>query len=158
GLVSLLVGGIGVASAVRTLVRRRLPAIAILKVLGARTRVIMAAYLLQTQALALAGSLAGVLLGTAVQPLLIRLLAGLVPFALDTRIEAGTILRGVVMGSLTALLFTLWPLLEVRDVRPSRILRRDVEAAAPARRRPWLTALPFVAGLVGLALWQAGSL
>ena len=158
GLVSLLVGGIGVASAVRTLVRRRMPAIAILKVLGAHTRVIMTAYLLQTQALALAGSAAGVLLGTALQPLLIRLLAGLVPFALDTRIEAGTIVRAVAMGSVTALLFTLWPLLEVRTVRPSRILRREVDSVPAPQRRPWLTAIPFVLVLVGLALWQAGSL
>lgn len=158
GLVSLLVGGIGVASAVRTLVRRRLPTIAVLKVLGARTSAIMTAYLLQTQALGLAGGVAGVLLGVAVQPLLIRLLAGLVPFALDTRVEGATIVRGLVMGSLTAFLFTLWPLLQVRAVRPSRILRREVEGVPPGHRRPWLTAIPFVAGLVALAVWQAGSL
>jgi putative ABC transport system permease protein len=158
GLVSLLVGGIGVASAVRTLVRRRLPTIAVLKVIGAPARAIVAAYLLQTQALGLAGSAAGVVLGVAVQPLLIGLLAGLVPFALTPRVEPGTIVRGVLMGTLAALLFTLWPLLEVRAVRPSRIVRRDLEPAGSPRRRPWLAALPIVAALVALAVWQAGSL
>jgi putative ABC transport system permease protein len=117
----------------------------------------MAAYLVQTQALALAGSAAGVILGVAVQPLLIRLLAGLVPFALSARVEPWTILRGILMGTLAALLFTLWPLLEVRVVRPSRILRRDVEPAPARRQRPWRMAIPFLAGLSGLAVWQAGS-
>jgi len=157
GLVSLLVGGIGVASAVRTLIRRRLPTIALLKILGAPSRAVMMAYLVQTQALAVAGSVAGVILGVAVQPVLIRLLSGLVPFVLSTRVEPWTILRGILMGTLAALLFTVWPLLEVRAVRPARILRRDIEPAMPARRRPWRAAIPLMAGLSGLTVWQAGS-
>ena len=158
GLVSLLVGGIGVASAVRTLIRRRLPTIAILKVVGASSRTLMAAYLLQTQTLALAGAAAGVALGVAVQPLLIHLLAGLVPFVLTPGVEPWTILRSVLMGVIAALLFALLPLLEVRRIRPSRILRREVEPAVSRARHPLLVAIPFAAAIAGLAIWQAGSL
>jgi putative ABC transport system permease protein len=70
-----------------------------------------------------------------------------------------TVLRGVAMGTLTTLLCALWPLLDVRDVRASLVLRREVDDAPPsARRRPWAAAAPLVAGLAALSLWQAGSL
>jgi putative ABC transport system permease protein len=159
GLASLLVGGIGVASSVATFVRRQQPTIAILKALGADSRTILTTFLIQTQAIGLAGSLAGAGLGVALQPVLIAALAGFVPFTLEPRVDGLTVVRGVVMGALTTLLCALWPLLDVRDVRASLVLRREVEdASAVARKRPWVAALPVVGGLAALSLWQAGSL
>ena len=156
GLVSLLVGGIGVASAVRTFIRRRTPTIAILKCVGATSRMLFAIYLIQTLALGLAGSVLGAALGLVLQPLAIRALAGLAPFPLAPALDPGTLLRAIVMGVLTTGLVALWPLLSLRTIAPSVILRQDVERSRG--RRPWLAVLPIVAGLGGLALWQAGSL
>jgi putative ABC transport system permease protein len=158
GLVSLLVGGIGVASAIATFLRRRLATIAILKCVGAESRTLLATYLLQTQVLGLLGSAAGAVLGVAVQPLVVALLAGVVPFELSARPEPATILRAVAMGVLTTLLASLWPLLRVRAVRPSLLLRATVDARAGRGRRPWPVALPIAAGLAALCVWQAGSL
>jgi putative ABC transport system permease protein len=158
GLASLLVGGIGVASSVATFVRRQAPTIAILKALGADSRTLLATFLWQTLTVGALASLAGGLVGIALQPLLIRLVAGLVPFTLEPRVETLTLVRGLVMGVLTTLLCAIWPLLAVRSVRPSLILRRDVDAAPARGRRPWAAALPIAAGLVALSLWQAGSL
>jgi putative ABC transport system permease protein len=158
GLASLLVGGIGVASSVATFVRRQAPTIAILKALGADSRTLVTTFLSQTLAVGIVASLVGAALGAALQPVLIRLLAGFVPFTLQTRIDALTLARGVLMGVLTTGLCALWPLLGVRSVRPSLVLRADVEGAPIRRTRPWATALPIAAGLAGLALWQAGSL
>src|SRR5207245_2257211 len=59
---------------------------------------------------------------------------------------------------LVALLCALWPLLAVRAVPPSLILRRDVDTSTWRARRPWAAALPILAGLAALAIWQAGSL
>jgi len=87
GLASLLVGGIGVASSVGTFLRRQQTTIAILKAVGADGRALVAAYLVQTVGVGLAGSLAGAALGVALQPVLALLLAGLVPFALEARAE-----------------------------------------------------------------------
>jgi putative ABC transport system permease protein len=158
GLASLLVGGIGVASSVSTFVRRQQPTIAILKALGASSRTILTMFLVQTQVVGVAGSLVGAGLGVALQPVLIAALAGFVPFALEPRVDGLTLLRGVAMGTLTTLLCALWPLLDVRDVRPSLVLRREVEGGAPrGRRRPWVAAFPVAAGLAALSLWQAGS-
>jgi len=158
GLASLLVGGIGVASSVATFVRRQAPTIAILKALGADSRTLLATFLWQTLTVGAAASLVGAVLGTALQPVLIRLLAGFVPFTLEARVEPLTLARGVLMGVLTTLLCALWPLLAVRTVRPSLVLRAEVDAAPARGRRPWAAALPVAAGLAALSLWQAGSL
>jgi putative ABC transport system permease protein len=158
GLVSLLVGGIGVASSVSTFLRRRLATIAILKTVGAESRTLFAAYLLQTELLGLFGSVAGAALGVAAQPVLAWALAGLLPFDLSVRPEPWTLVRAVLMGVLVTLLCGLWPLARVSSVKPSLILRADVESRLPGARRPWLVAAPIAAGLVGLACWQAGSL
>jgi putative ABC transport system permease protein len=157
GLASLLVGGIGVASSVSTFLRRQLSTIAILKALGADSSTLVATYTVQTAALGVAGSLVGAALGVLVQPILIGFLSGMVPFTLDAGPEPRTLARGVLMGVLVSLLCALWPLLQVRQVRPSLLLRRDVEAGPPTRR-PWRAAIPIALGLVALSLWQAGSL
>src|SRR5205807_2221713 len=72
GLASLFVGGIGVASSVVTFVRRQLATVAVLKCLGAESRMVLAAFLLQVLALGLLGSLAGAALGVLTQPVLVR--------------------------------------------------------------------------------------
>jgi putative ABC transport system permease protein len=157
GLASLLVGGIGVASSVTTFVRRQLPTIAVLKCLGAPSRALLATYLVQVLGLGVLGSLTGAGLGAAMQPALVRVLAPFAPFALEPAWDARTALRGVLMGTLTALLTAVWPLLTVREVPPALILRREVDAGAWQARRPWRAALPIAAGLAALAVWQAGS-
>jgi putative ABC transport system permease protein len=158
GLASLLVGGVGIASSVTTFLRRQFATIAILKCLGAGWRTLLITYLVQTLALGLLGSLAGAALGVAVQPVLVRALAPFAPFRLEVQWDMGTIARGLALGMLTALLCALWPLLAVRAVSPSLVFRRDVAASAWRPRRPWAAALPILAGLAGLAVWQVGSL
>jgi putative ABC transport system permease protein len=155
-LVALMVGGIGVAVSVAAFVRSRLPTVAILKCLGAGWREILAIYLIETALLGLAGSLLGAALGSALQPLLQPFLAHLLPLEVELRVSATAILRGLAMGLGVTLLYALWPLLEIRRMPPALILRREVEPALTGRR-PWPAAAVVVAGLAGLALWQAGS-
>lgn len=158
GLASLFVGGIGVASAVRALVRRRRETIAILKVLGAETRTLLTVYVVQTLGLGLLGSALGAAVGLAAQPLIVRALRGFVPFALDARGDVSTVARALAMGTLMAALVALWPLLSIRGIGPALILRHDVDPAARGGRRPWAAVVPLAFGLTALAVWQAGSL
>lgn len=157
GLVALMVGGIGVATGVRAFVRGKLETIAVLKCLGAGWRQVLAAYLLQTVLLGLAGSLLGATLGSALQWALAPALAPLMPVPLDAGLSPHAILAGLAMGTGLTLLFALWPLLDIRRVPPALILRHEVEPRLPGRR-PWLAAAPIVAGLGALAVWEAGSL
>ena len=157
GLVALMVGGIGVATSVRTFVRGKLETIAVLKCLGVGWRAILAAYLLQTMLLGLGGSLLGAIIGSAVQWALVPVLSPLMPVPLDTALSVRAVCTGLAMGTGLTLLFALWPLLDVRRVPPALILRQDVEPRLPGRR-PWLAALPIAIGLGALAVWEAGSL
>jgi putative ABC transport system permease protein len=156
GLVSLLVGGIGVAAAVRSFVRTKLVPIAVLKVIGGTSSQLVATYALQSLLLGALGSVAGVGLGLGVQALLVPLLAGFVPFEIEIAPSALVAARGVMMGVLVTLLSALWPLLEVRQVRPAILLRHPIDAWRGARR-PWLVALLIATSLATLSVWQAGS-
>ncbi|HKW92641.1 MAG TPA: FtsX-like permease family protein, partial [Methylomirabilota bacterium] len=95
GLVALMVGGIGVAVSVNAFVREKLPTIATLKSLGAGSRPLLAAYLLQTALLGLGGSVLGALLGSLAQPLLAPALAQLLPLELTLAFSPRAVARGL---------------------------------------------------------------
>jgi putative ABC transport system permease protein len=156
-LATLLVGGVGVAAAVRTFIRRRRESLAILKCLGAESRLLFLAYLAQSVALGLAGSLIGAALGLGLQPLVVALLADVLPFPVGARPALGAVGRGVLMGGLATLLVALWPLCEVRAVSPAGLLRREVEPEPTRAPRRWPVAVPIAGGLGALVLWQAGA-
>jgi putative ABC transport system permease protein len=158
GVTSLLVGGIGVAAAVRAFLARKVGTIAILRCLGASARTLTAVYVVQALALGALGSLAGAALGTAAQLALGPLLQPFLPFELAARPDAGAVATGVLAGCLATLLFALWPLLSARAVPPAILLRHPVDAGSVRPRRPWATAAAVAGGLAALALWQAGPL
>jgi putative ABC transport system permease protein len=156
-LLSLFVGGIGVAQSVRAWLAGRLDAIAILKCLGMRPREIFPLYLGQTVLLGLAGSLAGIAAGAAVQLLLPRLFPDLIPPELIHPWQPAALLRGLGLGVGVALLFSLPPLSAVLRVPPARVLRRDAE---PLPRHRWVsvaTLVALVAGIWGMAAFQSHS-
>ena len=126
-LVALVLGAVGVAMAMRAHLQQRLDTIAIMKSLGARSGQIIKIYLLQTLLLGLLGGLLGVAFGVGVQLAFPYFLAKFVNFETAIHIQVRTVLTGLGVGVLTTLLFTLPPLLDIRNVRPILILRRAVE-------------------------------
>ncbi len=128
-LVALVLGAVGVAMAMRAHLQQRLDSIAIMKSLGAESAQVMKIYLLQTLLLGLAGGLLGVAMGIGVQLVLPLFLARLLHITPDFRLDPRTYAIGLSAGLLTTLLFTLPPLLDIRDVRPILILRRAVEVS-----------------------------
>lgn len=128
-LVALVLGAVGVAMAMRSHLQQRLDSIAIMKSLGAGSTQIMKIYLLQTLLLGLGGGVLGVVLGIGVQLAFPLFLAKLLHLTPSLRLEPHAIGLGLMAGLLTTLLFTLPPLLDIRNVRPILILRRNVEAA-----------------------------
>jgi putative ABC transport system permease protein len=156
-LLSLFVGGIGVAQSVRAWLASRLDAIAILKCLGMRPREIFPLYLGQTVLLGLAGSVVGILAGVAVQLTLPRLFPDLIPGELIRPWQPASLLRGLGLGVGVATLFSLPPLSAVLRVAPARVLRRDAE---PLPRHRWVSAatvLALAVGVWGMAAFQSGS-
>ena len=156
GLGALLLGGIGVASAIHVFVKERVTQVAVLRCIGARQNGIFVAYLLQAAALGFAGALGGVALGIAVQQLLPVALADVLPVDVDTRISWGTAAAGLGMGVGVASIFALLPLLAVRDVPPLRAFRQSVEGGvgrwAPSRL---LAVGALAAAVLGLSISEA---
>jgi putative ABC transport system permease protein len=157
-LLSLLVGGVGVAVTVRAWVAGRLDAVAVLKALGVRPREVFALFLGQTAVLALVGSALGAIVGVAVQLALPHLFPDLVPAALLDPWQPAALGRGLALGLGVALLFSIPPLAAVLRVPPARVFRRDAEPPPPRRGTRAAFAVALAAGVLAMAWWQAGSL
>ena len=158
GLVIVILGGIGVSSVTRVFVQQKMKSIAVLKCLGARSAQLLAVYVAQVAFLGLAGSLLGVLLAEMAMRAIPSLLAGATPGVdITYALTVPAVVQGLGIGLLVSLLFSLVPLLDVRHVKPSLLLRDEART-----RRPDVTQIAVtvfvVAGLVGLTVWQAGSL
>lgn len=161
GLVVLVLGGVGVAGVTRVFVEQKKRSIAVLKCLGATGRQVTAAYLAQTLALGVAGSLLGVGLAKAGLLFVEGKFAASLPAGVSYELSTGAVLQGLGLGVLISLLFSALPLMRVRLIKPD-ILLRDREETGPRRRRPdvprLLTGAALVLALLLLAAWQAGSL
>ena len=157
-LLSLLLGGLGVAQTTRAWLADRMPAVAVMRCLGMRPREVVALHLFTAAALGLAGSLVGAAAGLAVLAALPSLLADLVPTDAIRVWQPLAVLRGLGLGLAVALLFCIGPLDAIRRVPPLKVMRRDVE---PVRPPGWLRALLaalVTAGVALTAVAQSGSL
>ncbi len=156
-LLSLLVGGVGIAQTVRAWLGQRLDAIAVWKTLGAAPREIATLYLAQVALLALAGSLAGALLGMAIQAAIPRLLVTLLPDLPLDLFQPAAVLRGLLLGLAVSLIFAAAPLAAALRVPAARVLRRDAEPLAPSRRAAVASLALLAVGTVAVSVAQARS-
>ncbi len=158
GLAALLLGGVGVASAIHVYVKSRLDTVAVLRCLGARQRTVFAIYLVQAAAMGLFGAAAGVLLGVGVQYALPPVLNDILPVDIDVQLYVPALFTGLGIGTAVALLFALFPLLTIRNTPPLRALRRAFDGPAkPLWRDLWSLAAgaALVGAVIGLSVWQA---
>ncbi|WP_151720533.1 ABC transporter permease [Gemmobacter serpentinus] len=156
GLAGLAVGGVGVSSAVRAWLERKVPVIATLKVLGAESRLIFRVYLIQVGILAGLGVAIGLGLGALAPVLAGPLIASALPFPVEFAIYARPLLEAAFYGLLTALLFTLWPLAQVERLRAAALYRGAENRGLPRPLRlATIAALALL--LVGGAVWLSGE-
>jgi putative ABC transport system permease protein len=157
GLVIVVLGGIAVSSVTRVFVRQKIKSIAVMKCVGGTSRQILAVYLLQSLALGLLGSIAGVAFAALAIAAVPDNLNQIGTLTVSYGLSASAVLQGMGIGVLVSLLFAMVPLLEVRQVKPSLLLRHETAGS----RRDWfqIGATVAVAGaLVALASWQAASI
>ena len=123
GLAALLVGGVGVANAVKSHLDRKRDVIATLKALGARGIDVFTIYLTQVVLLAAIGSAIGLAIGAALPFIVASSFGAILPLPITPALHASDLALAFVYGLLTALAFAMWPLGRVHDVPVSALFR-----------------------------------
>ena len=139
GLTALLVGGVGVANAVKSHIDRKRDVIATLKALGASGGRVFAIYLWQVLLLSAAGAAIGLAVGAVLPFAIAAAFGAIIPLPIAPALQPVELALAFFYGLLTALAFALWPLGRAHDVPVSALFRDAVSPgralAAPALRR-----------------------
>jgi putative ABC transport system permease protein len=151
GLTALLVGGVGVANAVKSHVERKRDVIATLKALGATGGRVFAIYLAQVLLLSAAGAAIGLALGAALPFVVAAAFGPMLPLPIAPAIHPAQLALGFGYGLLTALAFALWPLGRAHDVPVSALFRDAVAPAAGLPRRRYMLATALVVAALAAA-------
>ena len=157
-LLSLLIGGIGVAQAVRAWLAGRLDAIAVLRALGVRPREIFLLYLAQTVVLALVGSVLGAVAGALAAMAVPGFLENILPVRVEVGWQPEAMVRGIALGIGVAVIFGLRPLFDVLKVPPVRVLRRDADPLPVGKAVATTLSVVLAVGVLATATLQSGSL
>jgi putative ABC transport system permease protein len=153
GLTALLVGGVGVANAVKNHLDRKRSVIATLKSVGATGSDVFAIYLVQVIGLACIGAVPGLAVGAALPFLIAWGFGAVLPLPVAPSLHAGALALALLYGVLTAVAFALWPLGRAHDVPVSSLFRDEVAGDASWPRRSYIVATVVVVGtLAGLAV------
>jgi putative ABC transport system permease protein len=152
--IALLLGCVGVASAVNVFVKEKLPSVAVLRCLGVSSWAAMRIYLVQIILMGLAGALLGAILGTALQFILPTVFADFLPVEVTVGISWQSIGFGLITGLLVSVLFALLPLLKIRRVSPMATLRPEENESSFAKDGlRWLVVLGILLFVFGFSFF-----
>lgn len=163
GFLALLLGCVGVASAMQVYIREKIASIAIMRCLGVTGTKAFLIYLIQIVCIGFIGSVIGAVAGSFIQTVLPLVLKDFIPFTIQTSVSWLAIGQGVVLGVIISVLFALLPLLSIRNISPLFTLRMSYEQVNttkdPLRWLVYILILAFIAGFTFLQLQSiVGSL
>ena len=154
GLVSLLIGGIGIANTMLVVVGRRTLEIGVLKTIGLRGRQITTMFLLEALILGVVGSLVGLAMGLGMVALLRGAAESMVAETLQFAIYPEALVMGLVTGVLVTLVFGFLPTLAAGRVRPNVVLQPDQQVPPKAGFFRSLGMMVILTAVVGLMVGQ----
>ncbi|WP_457581666.1 ABC transporter permease [Ensifer canadensis] len=156
GLTALIVGGVGVANAVRAYLDQKRSVIATFKCLGAPASLVAMIYLAQILLIALIGIAIGLFLGALIPFVAAQFLADLLPISTEFRLYPGALGIAALFGVLTALAFAILPLGRARGIPATALFRQQGFDPSGFPAWPYLVgALVCLGALAGLAIWTA---
>lgn len=141
GFMALILGGVGVTSAVHVYLSGKMDTMAILRCLGTKSSMSVSIFLVQISGLGLIAAFIGSLIGTGIQFLIPLVIRDYLPFDLEARFSWIDLGIGLLFGWLVCFLFTLMPLLPLRKISPLRVLRTEVEKPGTFSKDPWVWAV-----------------
>ncbi|TIR84121.1 MAG: ABC transporter permease [Mesorhizobium sp.] len=153
GLTALVVGGVGVANAVRAYLDGKRGVIATFKSLGASGGFVFAIYLVQILLIAGLGIVLGLILGAAMPFVASALLQSVIPVPAQGGFYPGALAMAALFGLLVTLAFALLPLGRARDVPATALFREMGFESRGLPRLPYVgAALTIVLALAALAI------
>lgn len=157
GFIALLLGCIGVASAIHIYVREKINTIAVLRCLGAKAIHTFLIYLVQIACIGLAGSVIGAALGSVIQQFLPVVLKEFLPLEIRPAISWPAIGQGIVLGLVISILFALLPLVSIRKISPLNSLRISFEHTLIKDPLKWGVYLLVMLFIVTFSYLQLGA-
>jgi putative ABC transport system permease protein len=156
GILGLLVGGIGIANTMQVLLRRRQREIAIWKTLGYREGHLHLIFSLEAALLGLLGSILGAGLGVLISGTVLEMFRRTSTLLYEWSFSMRPPLTGIVVGTLTTVIFAYWAIVMSSQVKPMALLRNErIEARRLVGCRSialvLLLAVPFT-GLISLVM------
>ncbi|TWI96269.1 putative ABC transport system permease protein [Mucilaginibacter frigoritolerans] len=158
GFIALLLGCVGVASAIHIYIREKIASIAILRCLGVKASEAFIIFLIQIVGIGIIGSITGAFLGTLIQHVLPMILKDFLPFTISTAISWLAIGQGILLGVIISILFALLPLISIRNISPLNTLRitfEDINLVRDPFR--WLVYLLILAFVITFSFLQLDS-
>ena len=132
--IALLLGCVGIASAIHIYIKEKLRAVAVLKCLGATKKQTFLIYLLQIAGIGFLGGVIGTVLGLLLQQLFPLFLGDLLPVDVEMNFSPQVILMGLLLGVFMSVLFALYPLMNTLYVSPLQALRVQEEDTSKSRK------------------------
>ena len=152
--IALLLGCVGVASAVNVFVKEKLASVAVLRCLGVASRDVLMIYLAEIIVMGLFGALLGSILGSLLQFILPTIFSDFLPVEVTVGISWKSVGFGLITGLFVSVLFALLPLLKVRNVSPMATLRPETADSTllkdPAR---WLVMVGILVFIWGFSFY-----
>ena len=167
--IALLLGCVGIASAINIYIKGKLRAVAVLKCIGATKKQTFLIYLVQIAVMGLLGGILGTIAGLLLQQLFPLLLGDLLPVDVAMSFSPQVIAMGIMLGVFMSILFALYPLMGTLYISPLQALRIQDETGSKSGKagyfvllgififimlfsywllRDWRYSLAFVAGII----------
>jgi putative ABC transport system permease protein len=140
GLTALLVGGVGVANAVKSHLDRKRNTIAAMKALGATGTRVFVMYLAQVLSLAAIGATIGLVLGAALPFAISAVFGRVIPLPIEPALHPDQLALALLYGLMTALAFAVWPLGRAHDIPVSALFRDQIDSERRWPRRQYVLA------------------
>lgn len=181
--IAIMLGGLGVSSAVYVYIKRKSNTVATLRCLGITKEKILATFAIQISIMGLVGAFIGTGLGIFIQLYIPTLFEGLLPFEIVQSLSIPAVMLGLMTGLLISLVFSLLPLVTISTISPLLTLRTlefsPIKALSKRAKiisfsctilililvvglltESFMVALGFTAGLIGcvLLLWAVAAL
>jgi putative ABC transport system permease protein len=137
-LLAIVLAAVSIAVAAQRYSQRHFDPVAIMKTLGAAKQQVQKIYLLQISFITGLGITLGIVIGFVLQQAVVSLLSQTVEVSLDVW-HWRPLLIAVFTGVVCALLFSLYPLMQLFSVPPLRVLRKDIESTLSSRALQFAT-------------------